>query len=206
MTASRHRFMLANAKFVHPNYADPQLEQVSDAPEARIRGSSSRMSPRGGCVRPHFGHWPTPTELSQEGRVGIWRGCGRPGMSVSASFVWRCLCGSAIAPFPHPSHRTQRADFPHCALGQDFTPSSTARRVQAGSDARAQRSRRGARVDSCRPCSGLRQLFLDRGGASIARADQSETTGVGDGRGKLAARGPPSTVQRFRGPPIIKTS
>ena len=29
------------------------------------------------------------------------------------------------------AHRTQRADFPHCALGQDFTPSSTARRVQA---------------------------------------------------------------------------
>src|SRR5437868_12308915 len=66
----------------------------------------------------------------------MWRGGGRPGMSVSASFVWRCLSGSAIAPFPHPSHRTQRADFPHCALGQDFTPSSTARRVQAGSDAR----------------------------------------------------------------------
>jgi len=86
------------------------------------------------------------------GRVGMWRGGGRPGMSVSASFVWRCLSGSAIAPFPHPSHRTQRADFPHCALGQDFTPSSTARRVQAGSDARARRSRRGARVDSCRPC------------------------------------------------------
>jgi len=87
-----------------------------------------------------------------QGRVGMWRGGGRLGMSVSAPFVWRCLSGSAIAPFPHPSHRTQRADFPHCALGQDFTPSSTARRVQAGSDARARRSRRGARVDSCRPC------------------------------------------------------
>src|SRR5712691_6463088 len=91
--------------------------------------------------------------MASPGRVGMWRGGGRPGMSVSASFVWRCLSGSAIAPFPHPSHRTQRADFPHCALGQDFTPSSTARRVQAGSDARARRSRRGARVDSCRPCS-----------------------------------------------------
>ena len=89
---------------------------------------------------------------AESGRVGMWRGGGRLGMSVSAPFVWRCLSGSAIAPFPHPSHRTQRADFPHCALGQDFTPSSTARRVQAGSDARARRSRRGARVDSCRPC------------------------------------------------------
>jgi hypothetical protein len=55
----------------------------------------------------------------------------RLGVSVSAPFVWRCLSGSAIAPFPHPSHRTQRADFPHCALGQDFTPSPTARRAQS---------------------------------------------------------------------------
>src|SRR5271169_4011905 len=36
----------------------------------------------------------------------------------------------------------------HPALGQDLPP--TARRAQAGSDARAQRSRKGARVDSCR--------------------------------------------------------
>ena len=26
-----------------------------------------------------------------------------------------------MAPFPHPAHRTGRADFPHPALGQDFT-------------------------------------------------------------------------------------
>jgi hypothetical protein len=29
--------------------------------------------------------------------------------------------GSTIAPFPHPAHRTGQADFPHPALGQDFT-------------------------------------------------------------------------------------
>src|SRR4029077_9898021 len=40
----------------------------------------------------------------------------------------------------------------HPALGQDLTPSPTARRAQAGSDARARRSRKGAGVDSCRPC------------------------------------------------------
>src|SRR5471032_1521858 len=28
-----------------------------------------------------------------------------------------------MAPFPHPAHRTGQADFPHPALGQDFTPS-----------------------------------------------------------------------------------
>src|SRR5438270_2994022 len=42
----------------------------------------------------------------------MWRGGGRPGMSASAPFVWRCLSGSTIAPFPHPSHRTGHADFP----------------------------------------------------------------------------------------------
>jgi hypothetical protein len=43
-------------------------------------------------------------------------------MSVAASFDWRCLSGSTMAPFPHPAHRTGQADFPHPALGQDFTP------------------------------------------------------------------------------------
>ena len=43
-------------------------------------------------------------------------------MSVAASFVWRCLSSSTMAPFPHPAHRTGQADFPHLALGQDLTP------------------------------------------------------------------------------------
>jgi hypothetical protein len=58
-------------------------------------------------------------------------------MSVAAPFVWRCLSGSAITPFPHPAHRTQQADFPDCALGQDLTPSPTTGRGRAGSDVRA---------------------------------------------------------------------
>ena len=85
------------------------------------------------------------------GRVEMWRGDVRLSMSVSAPFVWRCLSGSAVAPFPHPAHRTGHADFPHPALGQDLTPSSTARRAQAGSGARVRSARRGARVDSSRP-------------------------------------------------------
>ena len=36
---------------------------------------------------------------------------------LSASFVWRCLSGSTMAPFPHPAHRTGHADLPHPALG-----------------------------------------------------------------------------------------
>jgi hypothetical protein len=35
--------------------------------------------------------------------------------------VWRCLSGSTMAPFPHPAHRTGRADLPHPTLGQDVT-------------------------------------------------------------------------------------
>ena len=38
-------------------------------------------------------------------RVDVWRGGVRLSMSVSAPFVWRCLSGSAVAPFPHPAHR-----------------------------------------------------------------------------------------------------
>jgi hypothetical protein len=42
-------------------------------------------------------------------------------ISVSAPFVRRCLTGSTMSPFSHPAHRTGQADFPHPALGQDFT-------------------------------------------------------------------------------------
>jgi hypothetical protein len=90
-------------------------------------------------------------QASGERRVGVWRGGVRLGIAVPAPFVWRCLSGSAVAPFPHPPHRTGQADFLHPALGQDLTPSSTARRAQAGSDVRARSARRGARVDSSRP-------------------------------------------------------
>jgi len=73
-------------------------------------------------------------------------------ISVAAPFVRRCLNGSTMAPFSHPAHRTGLADFPHPALGQDFTPSPTARRVQAGSGVRGQSARKDARVDRSRPC------------------------------------------------------
>jgi len=43
-------------------------------------------------------------------------------LSVAAPFVWRCPSNLAVAPFPHPAHRTGHADLPHPALGQDFTP------------------------------------------------------------------------------------
>ena len=74
-------------------------------------------------------------------------------ISIAAPFVRRCLTGSTMAPFSHPAHRTGQADFPHPALGQNFTPSPTARRAQAGSGVRAQSARKDARVDKSRPCA-----------------------------------------------------
>src|SRR5437016_6904678 len=59
--------------------------------------------------------------MAQLRRVEMWRGGCRSNISVAAPFVWRCLNGSTMAPFPHPAHRTGQADFPHPALGQDFT-------------------------------------------------------------------------------------
>src|ERR1039457_6397240 len=49
------------------------------------------------------------------GRVEMWRSGCRLNISFSAPFVWRCLSGSALTPFPHPAHRTGHADFPHPA-------------------------------------------------------------------------------------------
>jgi hypothetical protein len=103
-------------------------------------------SPGGTCT-----HWKAPPSHGAR-RVGVWRGGFRLGISVAAPFVWRCLSGSAVAPFPHPPHRTGQADFLHPALGQDLTPSSTARRAQADPDVRARSARKGAREDSSRPC------------------------------------------------------
>src|SRR6202051_5183699 len=71
-------------------------------------------------------------------------------ISVAAPFVRRCLTGSTMAPFSHPAHRTGQADFPHPALGQNFTHAPTARRAQAGSSVRARSARKDARVDRSR--------------------------------------------------------
>ena len=61
-----------------------------------------RRAPRGSRIAAQsYGANPT----AGVGRVGVWRGGFRLSMSVSAPFVWRCLSGSAVAPFPHPPHR-----------------------------------------------------------------------------------------------------
>jgi len=122
-----------------PNAAASALERRG----ARGRRGSSSPTTRRGRFTPYR-------------RDGYKSGCDavscRLNISVSASFVWRCLSGSAMAPFSHPAHRTGRADLPHPALGQELTPSPTARRAQAGTGVRARSARKGARVDRSRPC------------------------------------------------------
>ena len=54
------------------------------------------------------------------GRVEMWRGSLRLGLSVSAAFVWRCLTSLTITPFPHPARQTGHAALPHPAF---FRPS-----------------------------------------------------------------------------------
>src|SRR5260370_11587761 len=95
---------------------------------------------------------PPPELYSAKCRVEVWRGGCRSNISVAAPFVWRCLTGSPMAPFPHPAHRTGHAELPHPALGQDLTPSPTTRRAQAASGVRARSARKGARVGTPRPC------------------------------------------------------
>ena len=50
--------------------------------------------------------------MPHHGRVGMWRGGFRLNRSVSASFVWRCLSGAAVTPFPHSAHRTRTGGSP----------------------------------------------------------------------------------------------
>ena len=77
------------------------------------------------------------------GRVEMWRGGRRSGLSVAAPFVWRCPSTLAVAPFPHPPHRTGRADCPHPALFRRIKPSRSSGRVQAAAGVSAPTSRRG---------------------------------------------------------------
>ena len=67
--------------------------------------------------RPDF-PFPGAWLYADGGRVGDWRaGLGRSLCSLLArSFVCECHTISARATFPAPPRRTQRPDFPHCAL------------------------------------------------------------------------------------------
>jgi len=122
----------------------PKVRSGSISAPSAMSVARPRLPPKRTFARHH--------RRSQKCRVEVWRGDCRSNISVPAPFVCRCLTGSTLAPFPHLAHRTGHAELPHPALGQDFTPSPTTRRAQAGSGVRARSARKGARVDTSRPC------------------------------------------------------
>src|SRR6266852_1303914 len=77
------------------------------------------------------------------GAAAVGRACLLPPLSSGGALVARPWLRFHF-PLIEPDMRISL----HPALGQDLTPSPTARRAQAGSDARARRSRRGAGVDT----------------------------------------------------------
>jgi transposase len=81
------------------------------------------------------------------GRVEMWRGGRRSGLSVSAPFVWRCPSTLAVAPFPHPPRRTGRADLPHPALFRRIKPSLSSSRVLSAAGISAPTARTGTGRD-----------------------------------------------------------
>jgi hypothetical protein len=140
-------------------YSEPSARSRGIGAPARapFRRGSSRLMTGTPPLRPQGVGSGRTVVAKLECRHRVESRCGAVAVGrtylFAAPFVWRCLSGSTLAPFPHPAHRTGRADFPHPALGQDLTPSPTTRRAQAGSDVRARSARKDARVDSSRPCS-----------------------------------------------------
>ena len=128
------------------NFSDPRKPMAIELPAGRAGELRDAMHALIDDLKT------TLPAVFESGRVEMWRGGCRLNISVSAPFVWRCLSGSAMTSFPHPAHRTGHADFPRPALGQDVTPSPTARRAQAQLGVRAQSAHKGARVDRSRPC------------------------------------------------------
>jgi hypothetical protein len=51
----------------------------------------------------------------------MWRSGCRLNIAVAASFVWRCLSGSAVAPFPHPGLHTRAVTVYRDTLSEGFS-------------------------------------------------------------------------------------
>ena len=103
------------------------------------------------------------------GRVEVWRGDFRFGLSVADPFGCRCLSIQTIVPFPHPARRTRRADFPQRALFQRIKPSHANGRQAAAQGVSVPRSHRGTGrsiggtpFPSCPACASTRSADAAR--------------------------------------------
>src|SRR5258708_36888462 len=117
-----------------PLFCRSREQEVCMLPENNtFRGATARttFSKNGKPIESVGGRGGRPTQLRGSRLLGMWviprtglwsRGVARWfrwGLSVADPFVCRCLTSSALLPFPHPAHRTGRADLPHPALGED---------------------------------------------------------------------------------------
>jgi transposase len=79
--------------------------------KAWFENTLSQVSAKSGlakAIRYSLGHWHALIRYCEDGRVEVgrvemWRGGGRFGLSVAAPFVWRCPNNLTIASFPHPA-------------------------------------------------------------------------------------------------------
>src|SRR6266481_688806 len=87
--------------------------------ECSVPLCENRLPSTVALYRPRYG----PVFALSPQNENVWsRGVAqwfRWSLSVADPFVSRCLTSSAMLPFPHPAHRTGRADLPHPALGED---------------------------------------------------------------------------------------
>ncbi len=108
--ARRDRYMLVST--IRPGQDFPSMSTIIDSAAVRTNCASPRSClcdeamrdesavPRERLLRLHV-------QLPNAGpnlicRVGMWRVGLRSSLRVAAPFVWRCLSGSTVAPFPHP--------------------------------------------------------------------------------------------------------
>jgi DoxX-like protein len=142
----------AGAQFGPPGYETDLLYLACLA--ALVLGGPAPLAIDGlllhGAVLMKKVNWQANSSMSVESE------CGAGGFRSTISVPPLSSGGASLArplfPFPHPAHRTGHADRPHPALGQDLTPSPTTGHGRAASGVRAGSARKGARVDSSRPC------------------------------------------------------